>query len=254
VLAQVTRFLTGIEIHPGATIGRRFFIDHGIGVVIGETTDIGDDVMLYHGVTLGGRSLNQGKRHPTIGNLVTIGAGAKVLGPIQIGDDSAIGANTVVNHDVPADSIATGIPAAGPAAHSYATRTRGRSDQLHRPRDVHLSRHPTRQTCTALRSANVNPIHWAYTRIFGKATNHPFARISDESTRLRTRLGLAYLFVSLDIAVVRYLADDVVVLRWGNPRERHRRRVLQRPTHEYTRRLIDSVPRPFDGIAVSPSG
>jgi|SRR5690242_2502323 len=111
VLAQVTRFLTGIEIHPGATIGRRFFIDHGIGVVIGETTDIGDDVMLYHGVTLGGRSLNQGKRHPTIGNRVTIGAGAKVLGPIQIGDDSAIGANAVVTHDVPADSIATGIPA-----------------------------------------------------------------------------------------------------------------------------------------------
>jgi len=111
VLAQVTRFLTGIEIHPGATIGRRFFIDHGMGVVIGETTEIGDDVMLYHGVTLGGRSLNKGKRHPTIGNRVTVGAGAKVLGPILIGDDSAIGANAVVTHDVPADSIATGIPA-----------------------------------------------------------------------------------------------------------------------------------------------
>ena len=111
VLAQVTRFLTGIEIHPGATIGRRFFIDHGMGVVIGETTEIGDDVMLYHGVTLGGRSLNKGKRHPTIGNRVTVGAGAKVLGPILIGEDSAIGANAVVTHDVPADSIATGIPA-----------------------------------------------------------------------------------------------------------------------------------------------
>ncbi|SHV68580.1 serine O-acetyltransferase EpsC [Mycolicibacterium phocaicum] len=111
VLAQVTRFLTGIEIHPGATIGRRFFIDHGMGVVIGETTEIGDDVMLYHGVTLGGRSLNKGKRHPTIGDRVTVGAGAKVLGPILIGDDSAIGANAVVTHDVPADSIATGIPA-----------------------------------------------------------------------------------------------------------------------------------------------
>jgi len=111
VLAQLTRFLTGIEIHPGATIGRRFFIDHGMGVVIGETTEIGDDVMLYHGVTLGGRSLNKGKRHPTIGNRVTIGAGAKVLGPISVGDDSAIGANAVVTHDVPADSIATGIPA-----------------------------------------------------------------------------------------------------------------------------------------------
>ncbi len=111
VLAQVTRFFTGIEIHPGATIGRRFFIDHGMGVVIGETTEIGDDVMLYHGVTLGGRSLNKGKRHPTIGNRVTVGAGAKVLGPILIGDDSAVGANAVVTHDVPADSIATGIPA-----------------------------------------------------------------------------------------------------------------------------------------------
>ncbi|TQF69146.1 serine O-acetyltransferase [Rhodococcus spelaei] len=111
VLAQFTRFLTGIEIHPGATIGRRFFIDHGMGVVIGETAEIGDDVMLYHGVTLGGRSLAKTKRHPTVGNRVTIGAGAKVLGPIVIGDDSAIGANAVVTRDVPADSIATGIPA-----------------------------------------------------------------------------------------------------------------------------------------------
>lgn len=111
VLAQFTRFLTGIEIHPGATIGRRFFIDHGMGVVIGETTEIGDDVMIYHGVTLGGRSMQRVKRHPTIGNRVTVGAGAKVLGPVRIGDDSAIGANAVVSHDVPADSIATGIPA-----------------------------------------------------------------------------------------------------------------------------------------------
>jgi serine O-acetyltransferase len=111
VLSQFTRFLTGVEIHPGATIGRRFFIDHGMGVVIGETTEIGDDVMLYHGVTLGGRSLHQGKRHPTIGNRVTVGAGAKVLGPLTVGNDSAIGANSVVTHDVPADSIAIGIPA-----------------------------------------------------------------------------------------------------------------------------------------------
>lgn len=111
MLMQIVRALTGIEIHPGATIGRRFFIDHGMGVVIGETTEIGDDVMIYHGVTLGGRTLNRGKRHPTIGNRVTIGAGAKVLGPLTIGDDSAIGANAVVTRDVPADSIATGIPA-----------------------------------------------------------------------------------------------------------------------------------------------
>ncbi|BBY64249.1 serine O-acetyltransferase EpsC [Mycolicibacterium helvum] len=111
VLSQLTRFCTGIEIHPGATIGRRFFIDHGMGVVIGETAEIGDDVMLYHGVTLGGRSLEHGKRHPTLGNRVVVGAGAKVLGPLTIGDDSAVGANAVVTHDVPADSIATGIPA-----------------------------------------------------------------------------------------------------------------------------------------------
>ncbi len=110
-LSQFTRFLTGIEIHPGATVGRRFFIDHGMGIVIGETTEIGDDVMLYHGVTLGGRSLEKVKRHPTIGNRVTIGAGAKVLGPVFIGDDSAVGANAVVVHDHPADSIITGIPA-----------------------------------------------------------------------------------------------------------------------------------------------
>ena len=111
LLSQFTRFLTGIEIHPGATIGRRFFIDHGMGVVIGETTEIGDDVMLYHGVTLGGRSLEHGKRHPTIGDRVTVGAGAKVLGPVVIGSDSAVGANAVVTRDVPPESIATGIPA-----------------------------------------------------------------------------------------------------------------------------------------------
>ncbi|KOS53444.1 serine O-acetyltransferase [Rhodococcus sp. GXMU-t2271] len=111
ILAQFTRFLTGIEIHPGATIGRRFFVDHGMGVVIGETAEIGEDVMIYHGVTLGGRSLARTKRHPTIGNRVTIGAGAKVLGPVVIGDDVAIGANAVVTRDVPADSIAVGIPA-----------------------------------------------------------------------------------------------------------------------------------------------
>ncbi|WP_237201365.1 serine O-acetyltransferase EpsC [Rothia nasimurium] len=110
-LSQFARFLTGVEIHPGATIGRRFFIDHGMGVVIGETAEIGDDVMLYHGVTLGGRSLEKGKRHPTIGDRVTIGAGAKVLGPVHIGADSAIGGNSVVVHDHPEDSIITGIPA-----------------------------------------------------------------------------------------------------------------------------------------------
>lgn len=110
-LAQLARTLTGIEIHPAATIGRRFFIDHGMGVVIGGTSEIGDDVMLYQGVTLGGRSLEKIKRHPTIGDRVTIGAGAKVLGPITIGAGSAVGANAVVVKDTPPDSIVTGIPA-----------------------------------------------------------------------------------------------------------------------------------------------
>ena len=112
VLSQVVRFATGVEIHPGAQIGRRFFIDHGMGVVIGATTVVGDDVMLYHGVTLGGRSLARGtKRHPTVGDRVTIGAGARVLGNIDIGDDVQIGANSVVVKPVPTGAVATGIPA-----------------------------------------------------------------------------------------------------------------------------------------------
>ena len=110
-VSQLARFATGVEIHPGATIGRRFFIDHGMGVVIGETAEIGDDVMIYHGVTLGGRSLEKVKRHPTLGDGVVVGAGAKILGPVEIGAGSAVGANAVVVKDTPADSIATGIPA-----------------------------------------------------------------------------------------------------------------------------------------------
>ena len=109
--SQVTRWLTGIEIHPGATIGRRFFIDHGMGVVIGETAEVGDDVMLYHGVTLGGRQREGGKRHPTLGDGVAVGAGAKVLGPVTIGSRSVIGANAVVTKDAPPDSILVGVPA-----------------------------------------------------------------------------------------------------------------------------------------------
>ena len=110
-LAHWGRWLTGIEIHPGATIGRRVFIDHGMGIVIGETAEIGDDSTLYHGVTLGGTSWNKGKRHPTLGRGVVIGAGAKVLGPIQIGDGAKIGSNAVVVRDVPAGATAIGIPA-----------------------------------------------------------------------------------------------------------------------------------------------
>jgi len=110
MISQIARFLTGIEIHPGATIGKRFFIDHGMGVVIGETTIIGDDVLIYQGVTLGGTGKDLGKRHPTIGNFVTIGAGAKVLGNITIGDYSNIGAGSVVIDNVPEHSTVVGIP------------------------------------------------------------------------------------------------------------------------------------------------
>ncbi len=111
LLSQLSRFLTGIEIHPGARIGRRFFIDHGMGVVIGETTEIGDDVTLYQGVTLGGVSSNSGKRHPTIEDEVVIGAGAAVLGPFRVGRGARIGSNAVVLKEVPAGATVVGVPA-----------------------------------------------------------------------------------------------------------------------------------------------
>ena len=110
-ISQLSRFFTGIEIHPGATIGKGLFIDHGMGVVIGETAEIGNDVMLYHGVTLGGTGKDKGKRHPTIGNNVIIGAGAKVLGPINVGDNCKIGANAVVLKEVPEGATAVGVRA-----------------------------------------------------------------------------------------------------------------------------------------------
>jgi len=110
LVSQLNRFLTGVEIHPGAVIGRRLFIDHGMGVVIGETAEIGDDVMLYHGVTLGGRSMQRVKRHPTLGDGVTVGAGARILGPIVIGAGAQVGANSVVVKDVPAGAVVVGVP------------------------------------------------------------------------------------------------------------------------------------------------
>lgn len=109
-LSHVGRFLTGIEIHPGATIGPGFFIDHGMGVVIGETAEIGANVTLYHGVTLGGVSWQKGKRHPTIGDSVVIGAGAKILGPIEIGSHTRVGANSVVVKNTPPESVVVGVP------------------------------------------------------------------------------------------------------------------------------------------------
>jgi serine O-acetyltransferase len=109
-VSQLTRNLTGIEIHPGAIIGPGLFIDHGMGVVIGETAEVGEDVTMYHGVTLGGTSLNKGKRHPTLGDRVVIGAGAKVLGAITIGEDTRIGANAVVVKSMPSNSVVIGVP------------------------------------------------------------------------------------------------------------------------------------------------
>ena len=111
MISQASRHRTGIEIHPGAKIGKRLVIDHGMGIVIGETAEIGDDCLLYHGVTLGGTGKDTGKRHPTIGNNVLIGTGAKVLGPFKVGDNSRIAANSVVLSEVPPDSTAVGIPA-----------------------------------------------------------------------------------------------------------------------------------------------
>lgn len=111
MISQLARFFTGIEIHPGATIGKGLFIDHGMGVVIGETAEIGDDVVLYHGVTLGGTGKDKGKRHPTVKSNVIIGSGAKILGPIIIGEGAKIGANAVVLKDVPSKATAVGVPA-----------------------------------------------------------------------------------------------------------------------------------------------
>ena len=111
LVAEISRLLTLIEIHPGAKIGRRLVIDHGVGVVFGETAEIGDDCVIYHGVTLGGVSTNQSKRHPTLGHRCMVGAGAKILGPVTLGDDVKVGANAVVTKDVASNKVVVGIPA-----------------------------------------------------------------------------------------------------------------------------------------------
>lgn len=144
-LSYIARSITGIEIHPASTIGKRLFIDHGMGVVIGETTHIGDNVTIYHGVTLGGTSLNKGKRHPTVSDGVTIGAGAKLLGPITIGKNSRIGANSVVLKDVLADTTVAGIPARSHAKQLVEKNTKddnqnfaiyGVSNDIEDPQDI----------------------------------------------------------------------------------------------------------------------
>ncbi|MDE2149237.1 MAG: serine O-acetyltransferase [Gammaproteobacteria bacterium] len=126
----LARWLTGIEIHPGARIGRRFFIDHGMGVVIGETAEIGDDCTLYHGVTLGGTTWDKGKRHPSLGNNVVVGAGAKLLGPFSVGDGARIGSNSVVVRTVPAGATVVGIPGRVVAEVDPSERLRALADRL----------------------------------------------------------------------------------------------------------------------------
>ena len=133
-ISQVAKFVTGIEIHPGATIGKNFFIDHGAGVVIGETAEIGDNCTLYQGVTLGGTGKDTGKRHPTLGNNVMVGCGAKVLGPFKIGDNSKIAANAVVLNEIPSNSTAVGIPAK--VVRIDGKRINEELDQIHMPDPV----------------------------------------------------------------------------------------------------------------------
>ncbi len=131
-ISQLSKFFTGIEIHPAATIGRRLVIDHGTGIVIGETTEIGDDCLLYQGVTLGGTGKDVGKRHPTIGNNVMVGSGAKVLGPIKVGDNARIAANAVVLREVPANATVVGVP-------GHVVRLCGEKlDHVHTPDPVML--------------------------------------------------------------------------------------------------------------------
>ena len=134
VISQLTRFFTGIEIHPGAVIGRRCFIDHGMGVIIGETAEVGDDVTIYQGVTLGGTGKDTGKRHPTIGNRVIIASGAKVLGPFTVGDDVKIGSGSVVLKEIPAGCTVVGIP--GTIVKQYGKSTTQDMDQVHLPDPV----------------------------------------------------------------------------------------------------------------------
>ena len=130
-VSQWSRFWTGIEIHPGATIGRRLVIDHGMGIVIGETTEIGDDCLLYHGVTLGGTGKDHGKRHPTLGNNVMVSAGAKVLGPFKVGDNSRIAANAVVLSEIPPEATAVGVPARVVRIAGEKVDFAGQVDQIH---------------------------------------------------------------------------------------------------------------------------
>ena len=145
LISQWSRFWTGIEIHPGAKIGRRFVIDHGMGIVIGETAEVGDDCLIYHGVTLGGTGKDRGKRHPTLGNNVLVGNGARILGPFKVGDNARIAAGSVVLSEVPPDSTAVGVPAQIVRVHGESVHYADEVDQI----DVH---DPVFEKLTALSS------------------------------------------------------------------------------------------------------
>ncbi len=153
LVSQWSRFWTGIEIHPGAEIGRRLVIDHGMGIVIGETTEVGDDVLLYQGVTLGGTGKDQGKRHPTIGDHVLIGSGAKVLGPFQVGDRARIAAGAVVLSEVPPDATAVGVPARVTRIAGEKVDYAGRVDQIHVSDPVEKELQALRRRVEALEGA-----------------------------------------------------------------------------------------------------
>ena len=150
LVSQWSRFCTGIEIHPGAQIGRRFVIDHGMGIVIGETAEVGDDVLLYQGVTLGGTGKDVGKRHPTIGNNVLIGSGAKILGPFKVGDNSRIASNAVVLQEIPPDSTAVGAPARVVRVAGQKVNFAGEVDQIHVPDPVKIELNALRGQIDAL--------------------------------------------------------------------------------------------------------
>lgn len=142
-LQSTVRMFTGVDIHPAATIGQRLFIDHAMGVVVGETAEVGDDVLIFHGVTLGGVTMERGKRHPTVGDRVILGAGAKILGPVQIGSDAKVGANAVVVHDVPDKGVAVGVPS------HLVGKEGGRGTSTHGVLPARLPAN-SREACTSL--------------------------------------------------------------------------------------------------------
>jgi serine O-acetyltransferase len=171
-LSQLLRNLTGIEIHPGASIGPGFFIDHGMGVVIGETTEIGRDVTLYHGVTLGGTSLQKGKRHPTIGDRVVVGAGAKVLGAIKVGEDSRVGANAVVIKSVPPNTVVVGVPG------QNVSRT-----SPHHSGDAPDLNHTSLPDVVGISLVQLlERVEWLETRLNGHATEKPHVHAPQDET------------------------------------------------------------------------